>query len=138
MSKIRDVFSDIMGLRIQNDNWIGYIQILEREAHFNNVHRNQLLVALGQAVEDLQKKYDVLLDDTQQLRDENALFQKKIKEIEDIPSGEIVQAGIEDKPKQTTVSTSGYAQAATKESSHVDQPKTTGRNAKNVIQPPQK
>lgn len=54
MNNIRDQFSDIMGLRIQNNNWLGYISILEREAHFNNVHRNQLIVALGQAVEEIQ------------------------------------------------------------------------------------
>lgn len=54
MTNIRDKFSSIMGVRIQNNNWLGYINMLEREAHFNNVHRNELLVALGQCVEELQ------------------------------------------------------------------------------------
>lgn len=54
MNNIRDSFSRVMGVRIQNDNWLGYIQMLEREAHFNNYHRNQLLVILGQGVDELQ------------------------------------------------------------------------------------
>lgn len=58
MTNIRDRVSDILGIRIQGESWEKYVDKLNPTGRPDRITLIRMVMAMGQAIEDLQKEVE--------------------------------------------------------------------------------